>query len=210
MTGGFSNEEIEIPNQETLVKLVELQMNQFLGTRDTKTRINIAIWTFFVASAVFASKSENEVPKGWSLFLIGALFFGLVLLHGLWMYRIQESLNYDKKMWVLYRDHLDKLNGINRSFIQIATSEIIVGSSDSHQDDAESKKITSSTRGIKIKYILFKKKYFKPMGGEIKWVFIETGTTFLLAVLVFLLVFYRNALPAVSQPAKSPPAARDK
>jgi|NGEPerStandDraft_6_1074524.scaffolds.fasta_scaffold02472_2 hypothetical protein len=42
-------------NPEIITKLVELQMQQFNNTRDTKTKINVALWTFLAVTAGFAA-----------------------------------------------------------------------------------------------------------------------------------------------------------
>lgn len=95
-------------NQETIIKLVELQMQQFNSTRDTKTKINIALWTFLAVTAGFAATHTPPRPEGDALLSIGFLFLlALVPLHIAWMIGIQKSLDFDKACWVRYREMLD-------------------------------------------------------------------------------------------------------
>jgi len=92
---------------DTITKLVELQMKQFNSTRDLKTRINIALWTFLAATAGFAATKPHSRPEGCMQLVVFALFLTLAVLHVAWMIGIQDSLNFDKAAWIKFRKMLD-------------------------------------------------------------------------------------------------------
>jgi len=93
---------------ETIAKLIELQMKQFDSTRDTKTKINIALWTFLAVTAGLAMTHAHPKPVGCWVFLEVAPFLALAGFHVVWMIGIQRSLDFDKYLWVEFRKMLDK------------------------------------------------------------------------------------------------------
>lgn len=93
---------------ETITKLIELQMRQFDSTRDTKTKINIALWTFLAGTAALAIARHPQRPIGCWAVLIVALFLTLAVFHVAWMIGIQGSLDYDKSLWTELRKMLDQ------------------------------------------------------------------------------------------------------
>ncbi len=138
-------------NDDVLLKLIELQMNQFNKTRDTKTKINLAIWTFFVVTASFASLL-NIKPSDVIFICIVSFFALLIILHYFWMKGIQKSLNFDKHTWENYR------------YILVPPSQ--------------------TKKANKKRW--FEKELFKTFLDNWKWIIIETGTTFIFAVLACL------------------------
>ena len=83
-------------------QLMEAQMRQFNNTREIKWKVNLALWTF-LAVVIHASLSARN-PLSLSYYLAWGGFALLVILHALWMFYIQSSLNFDKKRWTHYRE----------------------------------------------------------------------------------------------------------
>lgn len=93
---------------ETIAKLIELQMKQFDSTRDTKTKINIALWTFLAGTAGFLITHPHPKPVGCWVLLGVAPFLALAGFHIMWMVGIQRSLDFDKYLWIEFRKMLDR------------------------------------------------------------------------------------------------------
>lgn len=87
------------------LRLTEAQMKQFNETRTLKWKINTALWAF-LAYGMGAYLSHPDAPKlGCKVVVFCVALWGL---HVWWVLKIQHSLNWDKKLWIEYRQKAEE------------------------------------------------------------------------------------------------------
>jgi hypothetical protein len=82
------------------IKLYERQMAHYEKSQEIEWRGSFGIWTLLGAAIYWATTTTTVLPLGrW-----GSVILLLApLLHGLWLYKMHQSEEFDKRLWARYR-----------------------------------------------------------------------------------------------------------
>ena len=94
---------------EMFRQLMQAQMTQFNATREIQFKVTLAVWTFLAAAAYAGLSFSKKTPGATDAVVhlgpvVHICALAIVLLYFCWMTLIQQSLNYDKTLWIKYRE----------------------------------------------------------------------------------------------------------
>ncbi len=85
------------------LKLYERQMAHYENTQGIEWKISIGVWTL-LAAAIYWAAQNAAAPKPFAVeSCLVVVVFLFPLLHAVWLWRIHESEEFDKRLWSRYR-----------------------------------------------------------------------------------------------------------
>ena len=81
------------------IEIYKKQIEYFCTTRDIQWKVNIAFWSFIIASGAFLY--GKYAPSLWEAIVIILIFTSMYCIF--WAYPVQISLEYDKRIFVQLR-----------------------------------------------------------------------------------------------------------
>ena len=84
---------------DNYLELYKTQLSRFSQTQNIQWRVNYGLWSLIVVGGAFLVRQNHE----FDIILACFIAFFIFLLHLVWSYRVQDSLNIDKKLFVAYR-----------------------------------------------------------------------------------------------------------
>lgn len=170
---------------DDLTRIIDMQMQQFRSTRDTKTRVNIALWTFLALVSGFSQVGDRQsLAKPW-LYLFLACLFLLLILHIWWMYDIQQSLIWDKTLWSGLRVHVLTKHGLAIE----PTGKLLPLAPDTTSGASKTSQSEAPWHRRARTYVV-----------RWQWVVIETGTTFILVIIASIGALREQVRPRTTAP----------
>jgi hypothetical protein len=89
----------EAKRAQGFLELYKQQMQRFKETQGVEWKANFGVWTLLSATILFVSEHPVTVPRWAAILVCGTAFLG----HGCWLFMIHMSQQFDKRLWVRYR-----------------------------------------------------------------------------------------------------------
>lgn len=86
---------------DTYVKLYERQMTHYENTQGVEWKVTIAMWTLLAAAISWTAQYPGVLRGFLGPYRLAVFVFPV--FHALWLFRVHDSEQFDKRLWVRYR-----------------------------------------------------------------------------------------------------------